>query len=103
MEIMADPMVMVNGKMSPMHQGRAAARVTAEDLYSLPRDERRYELLTGLLISEPPVGGTHGRVVVRLAELLGGFVRSHRLGAVYGGETGFILARSPDTVRAPDI
>jgi Uma2 family endonuclease len=27
----------------------------------------------------------------------------HRLGEVFEGETGFLLAREPDTVRAPDI
>lgn len=30
------------------------------------------------------------------------FVRQHRLGVVLGAETGYILKRNPDTVRAPD-
>ena len=34
---------------------------------------------------------------------LEGFVRPRGLGTVYTGDTGFILARSPDTVRGPDI
>jgi Uma2 family endonuclease len=30
-------------------------------------------------------------------------VDEHDLGAVYAAETGFLLARNPDTVRAPDV
>jgi Uma2 family endonuclease len=35
--------------------------------------------------------------------LLGGFVKQRRLGVVTGAETGFLLSRDPDTVRAPDV
>lgn len=76
---------------------------TAEDLYGLPDDGRRHELLRGALLSEPLPGGTHGRIVTRLAEILGSFVRLNRLGVVYTGDTGFILRRQPDTVRGPDV
>jgi len=75
----------------------------AEDLYTLPDDGRRYELVAGQLLSEPPVQARHGKVVVRIAALLDNFVRPRRLGTLYAGDTGFILARSPDTVRAPDV
>lgn len=34
---------------------------------------------------------------------LGRFVLEHRLGRVCLAETGFVLARDPDTVRAPDV
>ena len=54
-------------------------------------------------MSEPLPGGLHGRIVTRLAELLGSFVRLRRCGAVYTGDTGFVLARQPDTVRGPDV
>ena len=35
--------------------------------------------------------------------MLMNFVQSRRLGVVYAGDTGFVLARSPDTVRGPDV
>ena len=35
--------------------------------------------------------------------MLMNFVQSRRLGVVQAGDTGFILARSPDTVRGPDV
>src|SRR5213594_4406050 len=85
------------------HGAQADPLINAESLHSLSDDGRRYELLSGRLVSEPPVGGTHGRLVTLLAEVLGGFVRKNRMGVVYTGDTGFVLAKDPDTVRAPDL
>ena len=34
---------------------------------------------------------------------LGVYLEKHQLGVVFGEQTGFILTRNPDTVRAPDI
>jgi Uma2 family endonuclease len=77
--------------------------VTAEQLYELPDDGLRYELLRGTLVSEPVPGRLHGRTVARISKLLSNFVDSRRLGVVYTGDTGFVLARQPDTVRGPDV
>jgi len=77
--------------------------VTAEQLYELPDDGLRYELLRGALVSEPVPGRLHGRTVARISKLLSNFVDSRRLGVVYTGDTGFVLARQPDTVRGPDV
>lgn len=74
-----------------------------EDLYDLPDDELRHELVAGCLVSEPSPGARHGRVMIRVATVLDSFVRSRSLGVVYGGDTGFVLARSPDTIRGPDV
>ena len=35
--------------------------------------------------------------------VVGSFVRTHALGAVFGQDTGFKIASDPDTVRAPDL
>jgi len=50
-----------------------------------------------------PAGGGHGEVAHRVGLLLGTHVRAKRLGKVVAAETGFIIARHPDTVRAPDV
>jgi Uma2 family endonuclease len=76
---------------------------SAEDLYRLPEDGRHYELVHGRLISEPAPGGRHGVVAATVARLLGNYVAEHRTGVVLSNDTGFILHRSPDTVRAPDV
>jgi Uma2 family endonuclease len=77
--------------------------ITAEQLYELPDDGLNYELLRGTLVSEPVPGRLHGRTVARISYLLSKFVGSKRLGVVYAGDTGFVLARQPDTVRGPDV
>ena len=47
--------------------------------------------------------GRHGNVAVNIAIILGGYIRSNNLGRTFVAETGFILRRVPDTVRAPDF
>ena len=74
---------------------------TAEELYAHP-DRKRYELVRGALrVCEPP-GGVHGRLATRLSYLLHAHVERHDLGTVLV-ESGYVLHRSPDTVRGPDI
>jgi Uma2 family endonuclease len=76
--------------------------LTAEELFRLSSTGRRYELVKGELFEMPPAGGRHGSVAMRIGTLLGSHVRASQLGEVFAAETGFILRRSPDTVRAPD-
>ena len=77
--------------------------LTAEEFAALPREGLRLELVRGELIAMPPAFADHGDVTGTLHAHLGYFVKTHRLGKIYGAETGFLLERNPDTVRAPDI
>lgn len=78
--------------------------VTADELLALPMGMgKRYELLAGELRVMSPAGWRHGQVVDNVQWLLGSFTRSKRLGRGFGAETGFLIARNPDTVRAPDF
>jgi len=77
--------------------------MTLDELPSLPEGEWKYELQVGWLLGEPHPGGKHGRLAARVGELLGGYVRRHRLGVVFANDTWFVLSRSPDTVRGPDV
>jgi len=79
-----------------------AVRYTAEDLWRWPEDGLRHELVRGEVVSMAPPGGEHGELAIRLGSALYTHVRAHRLGAV-ATETGYILFRDPDTVRAPDV
>ena len=56
-----------------------------------------------MLVSEPLPGTRHGRVALHVGALLDAHVRRGRLGVVLSNDSGFILARSPDTVRGPDV
>lgn len=51
----------------------------------------------------PPPGSEHGALAANLAYLLNDHVRKNDLGRVFAAETGFRLARDPDTVRAADF
>ncbi len=77
--------------------------MTADELFDLPDDGNRRELYLGHVLSEPPAGADHGDVGARLLILLGNHVSKHDLGRIFNADTGFVLSRSPDTVRAPDI
>jgi len=77
--------------------------VTADQLLRMPDDGYRYELVAGELSKMTPGGWQHGAVGGQLHALLGHHVLEHKLGKIFFAETGFLLARDPDTVRAPDI
>jgi len=61
------------------------------------------ELVRGELIMMTPAGFEHGCVEAVLAGILRDFVKTRGTGRVTGAETGFQIARNPDTVRAPDV
>lgn len=50
-----------------------------------------------------PAGFNHGAVIMNVALPVGNFVKPRKLGVVVAAETGFVIARDPDTVRAADM
>ena len=81
--------------------------VTATELPALSErlslEGKRTELVRGDLIVMTPAGGRHGQVAHKVALVIGNYVLDRRLGRVFAAETGFLLQRDPDTVRAPDV
>jgi len=77
--------------------------MTAEDLFRLPDDNCRHELVRGELRRMAAAGFRHGAVIMNVAVPLGHHVKQHGLGLMCGAETGFVLERDPDTVLAPDV
>jgi Uma2 family endonuclease len=80
---------------------------TAERLHTieeLPDIPDCYELVDGeLLMMMSPAGNPHGYIVAEIGFALTAYVKERNLGVVFSEQTGFILARQPDTVRAPDV
>ena len=76
-------------------------RSTASELFEMPDDGFRYELVKGELRKMSPAGGEHGAVIWNLSGLLAPHVKV--IGQGFGAETGFKIASDPDTVRAADI
>lgn len=74
---------------------------TIEDLWEIT-EPGRYDVIDGDLYQMPPAGGEHGEIEMTIGALLWQFVRHHRLGKVYSGDTGFILSRDPLVWLSPD-
>ena len=88
------------------------ALITAEGLLTYPQpDNQRTELVRGRLVVREPAGVLHGEYAARIVIAIGSYLRSDRdargaqetRGRVVTCDTGFTLARNPDTVRAPDV
>lgn len=76
--------------------------MTIEELAKLPPDQSRGELIRGNFFQRSLNGSVHGYISANVLGFLGNYVRKNGVGCVYMTGTGFILARNPDTVRAPD-
>jgi Uma2 family endonuclease len=76
--------------------------MTAEELFQAP-GLGRCELVRGELIMMSPAGEEHGAVIMNISIRLGAHVQERALGRTYSADTGFTIARDPDTVRAPDV
>lgn len=63
----------------------------------------RCELVRGRLMMMSPAGFRHGQITAQLSGMLWQIVRDGKLGVITAAETGYLLQRDPDTVRAPDI
>jgi len=77
--------------------------MTADELLHTSLPDKRVELVRGVLVVREPTGFRHGAVSAALTGLLRAHVTAQRLGVVVAAETGFQLARDPDTVRAADV
>jgi len=81
----------------------ATGLLTAEDFAALPTKGMRLELVRGEIRAMAPTFSDHGVATMNLGILVGGYIRARKLGRAYAAETGFLVARNPDTVRAPDF
>lgn len=78
--------------------------LTAEEFSQLPDAKHggKMELVRGRVVTSMPVSGKHGERQLTIAESLRRFLNSAREGKATV-ETGYILRRDPDVVRAPDV
>lgn len=88
-----------------------AALITAEELFAYDMPNKRVELVRGQLIVREPPGMRHGEHAARIVGALISYLSHDRAasgatltrGRVVTCDSGFTLARNPDTVRAPDV
>lgn len=81
---------------------RSADPVTATQLAQPPYTERPCELVDGAVVDVSAASWRHGVVAGRIMRALVLWSEAHG-GEVVSAETGFVLRRDPDTVRAPDV
>jgi Uma2 family endonuclease len=77
--------------------------ISAEEYADMADSSRCTELVRGRIVELTPPKPRHGRICVRIAALLEGFVDEHGLGRVIGNDSGVITERGPDTVRGADV
>ncbi len=77
--------------------------MTSEELAMRPIPDRRTELVRGRLVVREPAKLRHGVVAARMLVEIGTYLKTSPIGIVCAADTGFTLARKPDTVRAPDV
>ena len=77
--------------------------MTADELLRLDLPDKRTELVRGRLLVREPAGARQGGVAIRLGRRLLDHVEETRAGRLYSTDTGFKIAKDPDTVRAPDL
>ena len=76
---------------------------TAANLLALSKDSsHRYELIKGEVIVMSPAGAKHGDIALEIGARIRIHATDHQFGRAFGAETGFLIDRNPDTVRAPD-
>ena len=75
---------------------------SAAQLYLMPNDGHRRELVKGVLFVMSPAGSEHGRIASRILTRLSTHVEANNLGETFAAETGFLIETNPDTVRARD-
>jgi Uma2 family endonuclease len=77
--------------------------ITAEELFQMGPDAP-YVLIEGELVEEvSPQGRLHGKVLLKLSSILDTEIVEPGTGELLVGDVGFVLARNPDTVLAPDL
>ncbi len=76
--------------------------MTAEEAAQLSTVNRRFELVKGEYTEMSPASKQHGKVANRIAFMLTQHVADNDLGEVTAAETGFLLSRQPDSLRAAD-
>lgn len=75
--------------------------LTAEEFWLLPEHEH-YELVKGELVEIMPPNDIHGDLVAEIIMRLRQWAKQTKAGRV-GTESGFLLSRNPDIIRAPDV
>jgi Uma2 family endonuclease len=83
------------------------AAITEEDLLRLDADDRRYEVVEGVLEEMAPVGLEHNWIGINIIMHLRNYVMERKLGLIFSDGLLHVLERRPDggilKARVPDV
>jgi Uma2 family endonuclease len=74
--------------------------VTIDDMYHMPKDGQKYELVDGEVVVSP-TGMHHAEIVTNIVYILATFLHDHPIGKVYGDNVGLIFPNG--NLRSPDV
>jgi len=93
-----------------MSQMEIKRPVTIDDMYHMPEDGQKYELVDGEVVVSP-AGMYHAEIATKISRIVATFLDDHPIGKVYGDNVGLVFPtgnlRSPDaffvrTEKLPD-
>lgn len=84
-----------------MHMAHRTRRWTIAELYRLPDDGNKYELVRGELFATPPPTDQHETIGARLTRILDPYVAANGLGLVYRPRA--VVRIGADTEVEPDV
>jgi len=93
----------MHSRMTIRHGEFIAPDVQDDVIGYIPKEAGQYEWIDGHIreVSEPQL--VHGWVGIRVSVRLASYVDEHKLGAVFGLDTFFLLQEDPRIVRGPDV
>src|SRR4051812_46590957 len=74
--------------------------VTIDDMYHMPKDGRKYELVDGEVVVSP-AGMYHAEIVIKIIHILATYLDDHPIGKIYGDNVGLIFPNG--NLRSPDV
>ena len=74
--------------------------VTIDDMYRMPKDGRKYELVDGEIVVSP-AGMLHAEIVINIVHIIATYLDENRIGKVYGDNMGLIFPNG--NLRSPDV
>jgi len=74
--------------------------VTIDDMYHMPRDGRKYELVDGE-IEVSPAGMYHAEIVIKIIHIIATYLDENPIGKIYGDNVGLIFPNG--NLRSPDV
>ena len=83
-----------------MSQMEIKKPVTIDDMYHMPKDGQKYELVDGEVVVSP-AGINHAEIVIKIAHIIATFLDDHPIGKVFGDNVGIIFPTG--NLRSPDV